>query len=245
MLLALDTSTRYASVALADEDRVVASRTWHSKINHTAELMPAVAQILAGRDLTVAGLDGVVVALGPGGFSALRVGISAAKGLALAAKKPIIGVGTLDLEAHSHTGLGVHVCALLEAGREECATALYGPDGRRIREDRVCTADELLAEVADQVSGPAIYCGEGVTAWRDQIAESLGAKALMVRPVPAARVWALAAIGLEKLAAGETNDIATLQPEYLRMPSIGAPKQRDRVHQSGRPGGRPARRSVR
>ena len=231
MLLALDTSTRYASVALADEDRVVASRTWHSAINHTAELMPAVAQILEGRGLTPGELDGVAVALGPGGFSALRVGVSAAKGLALVAKIPLAGVGTLDLEAHQYLKSGVTVCALLEAGRQECATAIFGPDGIRQREDRVCTIDELLSEI----SGPAIFCGEGVTPWREQIAVALGAKAHIVGPVPAARVWALAVIGRERLAAGEFGDIAALQHEYLRMPSIGAPKQRDRVRQGGRP----------
>jgi tRNA threonylcarbamoyladenosine biosynthesis protein TsaB len=236
MLLALDTSTRYASVALADEDRVVASRTWHSTINHTAELMPAVAHLMGSRGLTAGQLDGVAVALGPGGFSALRVGISAAKGLALVAKKPIVGVGTLDLEAYPYLRSGVPVCALLEAGRQECATAFHGPDGIRLREDRVCTADELLAEVIDKASGPAIFCGEGVTGWKDAIAGALGAKAQIVRPVPAARVWALAAIARERLLSGETKDITTLQPEYLRMPSIGAPKQRDRVAQGGRSG---------
>ena len=240
MLLALDTSTRYASVALADEDRVVVSRAWHSAFNHTVELMPAVAQLLESRGLSAGGLAGVAVALGPGGFSALRVGISAAKGLALVAKKPIVGVGTLDLEAHPYLESGVAVCALLEAGRQECATALYGPDGVRLRADRVCTIEELLAEVTGDVSGeipgPVIFCGEGVTAWWDQIAGELGAKAQIVRAVPAARAWALAAIGRKKLAAGETSDLAALQPEYLRMPSIGAPKQRDRVTQGGRPG---------
>ena len=232
MILALDTSTRYASVALADEDRVVASRTWHSAFNHTIELMPAVASLMESRGLTVAELDGIVVALGPGGFSALRVGISAAKGLALVAKKPMVGVGTLDLEAYPFLKSGVPVCALLEAGRQECATALYGSDGNRLREDRVCTAEELLAEVA----GPVIFCGEGITAWQDQITQALGSAAQIIRPVPATRGWALAVIGQEKLAAGETDDIATLQPEYLRMPSIGVPKRRDRVSQAGRPG---------
>ena len=97
MLLSVDTSTRYASVALSNGERVVASRTWHSTINHTAELMPAVVQILEGAGLAAAELDGIAVALGPGGFSALRVGISAAKGLALVGKTPIVGVGKLDM----------------------------------------------------------------------------------------------------------------------------------------------------
>ena len=234
MLLALDTSTRYAGVALANEDRVVASHAWFSTYNHTSELMPSVVNILDRRCLTAGELDGVAVALGPGGFSALRVGISAAKGLALVAKKPIIGVGTLDLEAHAYINSGVYVCALLEAGREECATALIGPDGTRLREDRVCDADQLLAEVSEKVNGPAIFCGEGVSAWREQIAGALGASAQMVRSTPAARVWALAEIGYQRLAAGETDDLTTLQPEYLRMPSIGVPKQRGRVPQPRR-----------
>lgn len=236
MLLALDTSTRYASVALADEDRIVASRTWHSKINHTAELMPAVAHLMESRGLTAGQLDGVAVALGPGGFSALRVGISAAKGLALVAKKPMVGVGTLDLEAYPYLESGIPVFALVEAGRQECASAFYGPDGIRLREDRVCTAGELVTEVIDNLSGAAIFCGEGVTGWKNEIAEALGDRAQIVWPVPVSRVWALAAIAREKLLSGETSDIATLQPEYLRMPSIGAPKQRDRVAQTGRRG---------
>ena len=241
MLLALDTSTRYGGVALTHEDRVVASHTWYSKYNHTAELMPAVVHILERGGLKAADLDAVAVALGPGGFSALRVGISAAKGLALAAKKPIIGVGTLDLEAHPYRGSGATVCALLEAGREECATALFGPDGSRLRDDRVCNVGDLLAEIEVEVSGPAIFCGEGVAPWREQIAGRLGEDAHIVRTAPAVRAWALAVIGQEKLAAGELDDLTTLQPEYLRMPSIGVPKRRDRLPQGGRQARKPVR----
>ena len=99
MLLAIDTSTRYAGVALADDQRVIAARTWYSTANHTTELMPAVAQLLQGRATAVQDLEGVAVALGPGGFSALRVGVSVAKGLAAAGGLKIVGVGSLDLEA--------------------------------------------------------------------------------------------------------------------------------------------------
>ena len=234
MILALDTSTRYAGVALTKEDQVVASHTWHSLYNHTSELMPSVVNILEHVGVTVGELGGVAVALGPGGFSALRVGISAAKGLALVAKKPIFGVGTLELEAFPYLDSGVYVCALLEAGREECATALFDANGIRVREDRVCTADELILEVKEKVESSAIFCGEGVAPWRKQIAAELGAKMQIVRSTPATRVWALAEIGRQRLAAGKMDDLTTLQPEYLRMPSIGSPKQRGRVPQRGR-----------
>ena len=234
MLLALDTSTRYAAVALFNEERVVASQTWHSLYNHTSELMPSIVNILGRVGVMSWQLEGVAVALGPGGFSALRVGVSAAKGLALVSKKPIIGVGTLDMEAYPYLNSGVQVCALLEAGRDECATALFDSDGIRVREDRVCTVEQLLTEVRQTGDFSTLFCGEGVIPWRDQITKTFGIKAHVVRSTPVARVWALAEIAQERLSNGEIDDLADLQPEYLRMPSIGVPKQRGRVPQRGR-----------
>ena len=234
MLLALDTSTKHAAVAITNGERVVMSQSWHSLYNHTSELMPSVVNILERVGVTPLQLDGVAVALGPGGFSALRVGLSAAKGLALVVETPIIGVGTLDIEAYPYLNSGVHVCALLEAGREECATALFDGNGIRVREDRVCTVDRLLAEVKATADCPVIFCGEGVIPWKEQIAAAFGINALIVWSTPAARIWSLAEIAQERLSRGQINDLATLQPEYLRMPSIGVPKQRGRVPQRGR-----------
>ena len=125
MLLAIDTSTRFAGVALADGDRVVATRSWYSSVNHTAELMPAVVQLLKSHAVAVKDLEGVAVALGPGGFSALRVGISVGKGLAAAGGIPILGVGSLDVEAFPFSDCGLPVCVFLEAGRGEVASALF------------------------------------------------------------------------------------------------------------------------
>jgi tRNA threonylcarbamoyladenosine biosynthesis protein TsaB len=223
MLLAVDTSTRYAGVALADEDRVVACRSWYSTVNHTAELMPAVIQTLQGRGLAPGDLHGIAVALGPGGFSALRVGMSVAKGLAVTARKPLIGVETLDLEAYPYLASGLPVCAMVDAGRGEVASAHFGPDGRRTREDLIC----LVEEVLDFIEVPTLFCGEAVFNWCGSIKERLGPLGVVARPVPASRPWSLAALGWKRLAAGDISDLATLQPNYLRMPSIGGPKRRD------------------
>ena len=227
MLLAVDTSTRYAGVALRDESRVLSSRCWHSAVNHTAELMPAVSQTLASLGLVVKDLTGIAVALGPGGFSALRVGISAAKGLAAATGKPLIGVGTLDLEAYPYVNSGLPVCALLDAGRSEVASAMFGRDGRRTREDLVCPVEELL----ETIESGTMFCGEGVINWSEQIRERLGASAMVVSSAPASRLWALCELGWQRLEEGDTSDTAALQPIYLRMPSIGGPKRRDRTPQ--------------
>ena len=131
MLLAIDTSTRFAGVALADVEQVVACRVWRSRTNHSAELMPAAAQILKDHDTPPSSLSGIAVALGPGGFSALRVGLSVAKGLAAACSLPLVGVGTLRLEAFPYLGSGMPVCAMVEAGRGEVAAAVFGPEDDR------------------------------------------------------------------------------------------------------------------
>lgn len=227
MLLAVDTSTRYAGVALADGGKVVSCRCWFSLSSHTTELMPAVAAILKDQRLSPNDLDGVAVALGPGGFSALRVGMSVAKGLAMASKKPLAGVGTLMLEAFPYLGSGLPVCALLEAGRQELASAHFGADGRPTRDDLICPTEELLSAI----NGQTLFCGEGVTAWADYIRERLGGLAVTAGWAAASRLYALAELGQQRLDAGEADDLATLQPYYLRMPSIGGPKRRDRQPQ--------------
>ncbi len=227
MILAIDTSTRYGGVAIADGGRVVESRCWHSTGSHTAQLMPAVGEILAGLKLSPKDLTGIALSLGPGAFSALRVGMSVAKGLALANRRPLVGIGALDLEAFPFRGWDKPVCALLPSGRKEVASGLFAPDGSRIRPDLISPPEELLEEIA----GPTIFCGEGIDGWEPLIRGKLGDAAQLSPSCPAQRVWALAALGAQRLEAGESDDLAQLQPYYLRMPSIGGPKRRDLMPQ--------------
>ena len=223
MLLAVDTSTRYAGVALGADIRVVASRSWYSGVNHTVELMPAIAQILRDHGIGVNDLDGVAIALGPGGFSSLRVGMGVVKGLALTSGKPVAAVGTLDLEAMPYLESGLPVCALLEAGRSEFASANFGPDGERTRVDMVCPIEELLESITELT----LFCGEGVLSSRELIREHLGPMGAVALPTPSSRLGALCQLGWKSLAEGDVADLASLQPTYLRMPSVGGPKRRD------------------
>ena len=125
MQLAIDSSTDTASLAIARGNEVLAELTWRCGQNHSVELMPAVHYLLESRSVSPGGLVGIAVALGPGAFSALRVGISAAKGMALGLGLPLVGVGTLEAEAYAYADLGLPVCALLGAGRGEVAAALF------------------------------------------------------------------------------------------------------------------------
>ena len=234
MLLAIDTSTRHASLALYDGSQVIASRSWRSMVNHSSELMPAVIEALQSREVTPRSLDSVAVALGPGGFSALRTGLSVAKGLAITGRIPIIGIGSLDLEAHPFRESGLHVCALLEAGRGEAASALISPapEATRLREDRITGAADLLDEIQQADIGATLFCGEGMGPWEDMVAERLGDQAVICRVPPSVRAESLAILAGQRLLMGETDDLDLLQPNYLRMPSIGVPKRRDRKPQA-------------
>ncbi|MCY3691292.1 MAG: tRNA (adenosine(37)-N6)-threonylcarbamoyltransferase complex dimerization subunit type 1 TsaB [Chloroflexota bacterium] len=240
MILSIDTSSRHGGVALCDADgTVIEARLWRSTANHTAQLMPAVAELLKAQDTQAADLDGVAVALGPGPFSALRVGVSAAKGLVMAVGFPIVGVDTLALEARPHlTPTGI-VAAWLDAGRNEVAAGWFAGDGERVREDEIAPPETLLEQEPTRSESAVIYCGEGAHARLGEIPghgnNGDAARPTAVAPwTPANRLWALAETAARRLQRGETDDLATLQPYYLRMPTIGVAKRRDRVRQ-GRP----------
>lgn len=234
MLLSIDTSSRHGGVALSDTDgAVVEARLWHSTANHTTQLMPAVAELLSSHQLSAAELTGVAVALGPGPFSALRVGVSAAKGLAMAAGYPIIGIDTLALEARPHLTPDGIVSVWLDAGRNEVAAAWFQPNGERALEDTIDSPDALLADEPPLPDGALLYCGEAAHSRREVIrnAEQSSRPAAVAPWTPANRLWALAELAADRLRDGDTDDLAALQPYYLRMPTIGAPKRRDTVRQ--------------
>ena len=229
LLLVMDTSTRYGGAGLWRGNQAVATLSWHSARNHTRELMPAIRHLLDAAGATPGDLKGIGVALGPGGFSALRVGISAAKGLALPLKLPLVGVGTLELEAYPYAGTRLPIHPVMDAGREEVATASFlGPAStwKKLEEERVCTVDELVASI----SGPALLCGEGVPSRSEKLREALGERAVLVELyTPATRLWALGSITWDRLQKRDTDEPDTLQPLYLRRPSIGAPRRPQRV----------------
>ena len=231
MLLAIDTSTRYGGVGLWRDDHVIGALSWYSQQNHTAELIPAIEHVLDRVKVGANGIAGVAVALGPGGFSAIRVGISAAKGLALPLQVPLVGIGTLEIEAYPYSGLSLPVCPLLDAGRVEVATALFQCSrGRwkKLREERVCTPEEVV----ESISKRTLLCGEGTPARKEYLQHALGRKGVVLGfHSPASRLWALATLAGDRIKRGAVDNVTELQPLYLRRPSIGPPKAAQRVRQ--------------
>lgn len=221
MQLAIDTSTENASLALVQGADILTELTWHCGQNHTVELFPRLNFALEKSGREIHTIDCIFVARGPGSFNGLRVGVAAAKGLAFTLGIPIISIGTLEVMAYPHAGTGLPVCAILSAGREEIAAAMFQ---KRLRKgwtqlvpEHITTIKTLESEIKDKT----IVCGEFNLALASEIMRRL--KTRIVIPGQAARLRRagfLAELGQARFAAGDYDDPATLQPLYLRRPPI-------------------------
>lgn len=222
MELAIDTSNEVASVAVSSEGVLVAELTWRSGQNHTVELMPNIICLLRQAALELGDLRGLVVARGPGSFNGLRVAMSVAKGLALALNLPLVGVGTLEVEAYPYRGFGLPVCAVMAMGRGELASAVYEMKrGEWVRtvEERISPVDSLAKELDSRT----LFCGGIPADVVSQLKRSLGTKALVLGDgTGARRAGYLAELGWRRLQRGDFDPSPTLQPLYLRRPSITA-----------------------
>ena len=226
MELSIDTSTRYAGAGLSEEGRLLAEYSWVSRQNHSVELLPAIDHLLKTNGATPKDLTCVFVAIGPGGFSALRVGLSTAKGLAVSLGIPLVALNTLEIEADPFSGLGMPVCAVLDAGRNEVAAAVYTEeDGvlKTARDAWIAAPEEVCSSIE---RSPALFCGEGSSLLETALAERLGDGVVLAEHTPPTRrPGTLARMGYERLLKGERADVSTLEPFYLRKPSISTPRR--------------------
>ena len=226
MQLAIDTSTDTASLALVQDNKLLAELTWRCGQKHSTQLLPNLAHLLDRVNLSFQEVDCIIVARGPGSYNGLRVGISTAKALAFSLDIPLIGISTLEAEAYQHAGTGLPVCPVFNAGREEIATATYQQKGKqwlRIAEERLTTVDDLCSEV----TAKTLFCGEFAPTIADLLKKKL--KDMAVIPAMGAgvrRAGFLAELGLKRFEAGDYDDTVALQPSYFRGPSITKPKHR-------------------
>jgi tRNA threonylcarbamoyladenosine biosynthesis protein TsaB len=225
MLLALDTSTRFASIALYDESGVQGEHTWRAEQNHTKDLMPHVVGLMAAAGAAPSGLTAIVVALGPGSFNGLRVALSAGKGLALALGIPLLGFSTLETMAYQHGSLSLPVRPILEAGAQQIATALYRVTRghwAQMEEPHLTSVDELCTATTQRT----LFCGDIAPAMGQELRRRLDSLAVIAPAAAnARRAGYLAELGWYRRQSGEADNIATLQPLYLRRPHITEPKR--------------------
>ena len=230
MLLAIDTSTRYAGVALLDDSRLLVQLLhWRSRQNHSVELLPSIETVLNRQQLTIQDITAIAVTTGPGNFSALRVGLSTAKGLAWANDIPLVVATTLETEAFLYRSSTAPICAVMEAGRGQVAWALFEDF-----EDRDAALHQTSVEATTTpedmlraLPAPVLICGEALEQHRDALSSDAPSGIRLALPyLPGQRVAALAHIGHARLESGQRQDPTTLEPLYLRRPTITEPRRR-------------------
>ena len=213
LILAIESSAKAASVALTEDERLIAQYTQCSGLTHSRTLLPMVDDMLKNTEKTIAGVDLIAVAHGPGSFTGIRIGVSTVKGLAWAADKRCVGVSTLEAMAWHGVSAGGLVCPVMDARRNQVYNALFEiKDGRPARQcaDRAVSLDEL----AEEIDGKnAFLTGDGAMLTYEHM-KKLG---IACRVAPQNLVyqsaWGVAMAALDK-APGTADD---LLPVYLRL----------------------------
>ena len=219
MILALDTSTPQIGLALYDGARIVAEHLWVSKARHTIELAPAVAQMLSQTGTDISQVAAIGVAIGPGSFTSLRVGLAFGKGLAMSRSLPLIGIPTLDILAAQVTvdASGPLAC-VLAAGRGRLALGWYDAqnNGWQTRGSASVTTAET---VAAEITSATLLTGELTATERQLLLKN--ENILLASPAASARrPGILAELAFQRWQAGQTDPAASLAPIYLHIGEV-------------------------
>jgi len=216
MLLAVDSSTQNLGLALYDGTRVVGESIWQTRSHHTIELAPAIKTLMDKSGVAIGDLKALAVALGPGSFTSLRIGLALVKGMALAHHLKVIGIPTLDFLAMAQPVQDRLLAAFLQAGRNRIAVAWYEPlqtGWKRIKDPQVTTVDEL----ASQIKKPTLICGEMNSEERQALARKWKNVVLAQPAQSLRRPSYLAEMAWLRLQAGEQDDPVSLAPIYLHV----------------------------
>jgi tRNA threonylcarbamoyladenosine biosynthesis protein TsaB len=218
IVLAIDTSTRWAGVGLLGPGGTVHERVWRSEQNHGRELLPAVDSVLQEAELAPADVTHIGVAVGPGGFSAVRVGMSAATGLAMPRDVPLAGISTHAIETAPYLVRSSRVRPLfsvLPAGRGELAWARFEGSA-----DAVETGVSSPEEFARSAPSDSLVCGESA----EELAMYLPRESFVGGAPPTRSPGTLIRLTIAAIERGAVVTGAALKPTYARAPSISKPR---------------------
>ncbi len=218
-ILALESSATAASVALCEDEALIAQSFRDTGLTHSQTLLPMTEELLAHCGLTVTDLDLIAVAAGPGSFTGLRIGVATAKGLAWAAQLPCAGCSTLEAMAWNLAGLDGELCAAMDARRHQVYNARFRAENgtiTRLTEDRAIALEDLIEELRGTKT-TQIVLGDGA----QLCCEALTAAGIPARLAPPnlrqQTAWGVARLGLELAKAGRTVPPEELVPVYHRL----------------------------
>lgn len=219
-ILAIDSSSMTATVAIVTDDILTAEYTINFKRTHSQTLLPMIDEISRMTELDMNTLDAIAIAGGPGSYTGLRIGSATAKGFGLALNKPIINVPTIDALAYNMFSSQYIVCPIMDARRGQVYTGIYRFDGTKleiIKSQCIMMIHELIAEL-DKIGRSVMFVGDGIETDRQIIDDTMKtehyyAPASMNRP-KASSLASLASLYYEE---GKTETADEHRPEYLRL----------------------------
>ena len=216
MLLAIDTSTQWMGLALFDGAQVIGEMIWQTHNHHTVELAPAVRELLVRCGLQPTDLKAIGVALGPGSFTSLRIGLALVKGFALALNIPVVGIPTLDFLAAAQPVQEYPLATILQAGRGRLAVGWYAAvNGAWASqgEAKVYTLEDL----SRQIQKPTLVCGE-LTATERQVLGRKRKNVILASPAQSLRRPSyLAEMAWQRWQEGQVAEVISLAPIYLHV----------------------------
>jgi tRNA threonylcarbamoyladenosine biosynthesis protein TsaB len=215
MILAIDTSTQWMGISIFDGCMVLYEKVWKTERKHTVELTPAINSALHDTAMDRSDLKAVAVALGPGSFTSLRIGLAVAKGFSLSLHIPLIGVPTLEISARGIPLQNMNLICLLRAGRGRFAAMRF------IKEDTkwVSNSDLFVTTAKDlekTITSRTLVCGEMNTDEKKILSRRWRNVQIVAPPLNIRRPSILAAIAYERFLNEDFDDSASTAPIYLR-----------------------------
>jgi len=216
-VLGIDTSTPCGSIGLIEGEHVLCEYSVNRKMSHSERVLKTIDRVLEDSGISIGDVDGFAISRGPGSFTGLRIGVSVAKGLALATGKRAAGVSTLAALAHNARYFPHLICPLLDARKGEVYAALY----RNTDKNGLTTCTPEMAvkpiDLLERIEGEALFLGDGVYTYGDLIRHKLGDRA-HIAPSPFNFVHGavVAQLGRQSLEKGEYLDLEGFTPQYLR-----------------------------
>jgi tRNA threonylcarbamoyladenosine biosynthesis protein TsaB len=220
-ILHIETATQVCSVALSSGNELVLLKESNEKNNHSASLTVFIDEIMKAAGLPYGSLDAVAVSMGPGSYTGLRIGVSAAKGICFAIDKPLIAISTLQaMAAGAEKGTPSLLCPMIDARRMEVYNALYNNDLTTFREIRA----EIINESSfnEELSNQQVwFFGDGAAKCKTLLENHPNARFIDDFQPSAVHMINLAN---EKYFRSEFEDVAYFEPFYLKDFIPGIPK---------------------
>ncbi|MEA3475978.1 MAG: tRNA (adenosine(37)-N6)-threonylcarbamoyltransferase complex dimerization subunit type 1 TsaB [Candidatus Cloacimonadota bacterium] len=217
-ILALDTSTTFASIAISSDKTIIAEYSIKSHKTHSKTLLPNIDKMLNETGIHINEINAVVLAIGPGSFTGLRIGLSTAKGICYGQKIPLIAISTLMSLANNVTFVNKNICVLLDAGRSQVYSAIYSSELEELINPQLFTVGELINSIKEEV----IFVGPCIDNLKDEL--NAGVK-VYYKIAPShlnyPRAASLIDIVFKKSIklSYDYQYIANLQPFYIRRSS--------------------------